>query len=115
MLYVSTRSTGDFYTAHRALNEARTPDGGYFVPHRLPVFTESELARTREQPSAEVIATILNIFFGVHVTRWDVECAIGRTPIKPIALTHNLCLGDACRNPGSSMDYMIASLHRTLT
>jgi len=115
MLYVSTRSTGDFYTAFRALNEVHTPDGGCFVPNRLPVFTESELAKTGEQPPGEIIAKILNLFFGERISCWDVECAIGRMPIKSVSPVHSLKFCEAWRNPGGSMDYLLSHLYGALT
>ena len=45
MLYVTTRDDKDAYTAHRTLHSDFAPDGGQFVPFKLPVFTEEEIKR----------------------------------------------------------------------
>ena len=66
MLYVSTRNTVDVYTAYRALQESVTPDGGYFVPFRLSMFSDQELSAFQQQMPCESIANILNHFFGLH-------------------------------------------------
>ncbi len=38
MLYITTRNLHDAYTAHRAITSERCPNGGCFVPFRLPYF-----------------------------------------------------------------------------
>ena len=43
MLYVTTRDSRDAYTANRALSENRGPEGGFYVPMRLPHFEAEEL------------------------------------------------------------------------
>ena len=42
MLYVTTRG-GDAFTAFRALSESRGPEGGFFVPLRLPCFDTEQI------------------------------------------------------------------------
>ena len=73
MLYISTRNSLDTYTAYRALHEAYAPDGGFFVPFRLPVFSSGELQELKSSASGEIICRILNLFFGVHLTLSDIE------------------------------------------
>lgn len=43
MLYISTRNKSDSYTAHRALHEDRTPDGGLFMPMQVPSFDKQQI------------------------------------------------------------------------
>ena len=48
MLYVTTRNDGDQYPALRTLGQDRGPDGGAYVPFRLPFFTPEEVENLRE-------------------------------------------------------------------
>lgn len=115
MLYVSTRNTDDTYTAYRALHETYAPDGGFYVPFYLPSFSKDELASFKVCSSADVIAQILNMFFGLHLSSWDVECAIGRMPFKLETMHHKLLLAELWRNPESSFAYLQKSLYRLMT
>ena len=115
MLYLSTRNTTDCYTAYRALNETQAPDGGFFVPFRLNRFSDSELLAFRALTPCEAIAKVLNLFFGVQLTGWDVECVIGRNPVKPEAVNQRLLFAEFWRNPDGSLKYLIHNLYRRMT
>ena len=112
MLYVSTRNTIDTFTAHHALHEAFAPDGGTYVPFHLPEFTGAELLKMREKPCGDVIAEILNLFFGTHLIGWNVESAIGRTPFKIEFLSQRLIIAEVWRNPDGSSKYLVDTLYR---
>lgn len=115
MLYLSTRNTTDCYTAYRALNEEQTPDGGLFVPFHLTQFSNEELARFRAQTACDAIARISNLFFGVGLSGWDVECVIGRSPVKPEKVNQRLIFAEFWRNPDGSLEYLIKNLYRRMT
>ena len=115
MLYLSTRNTTDCYTAYRALNEAQAPDHGFFVPFRLQKFSDGELRALREKTPCDVIAQILNLFFGVQLTGWDVECVVGRSPVKPETVNQRLLFAEFWRNPDGSLKYLIHNLYRRMT
>ncbi len=115
MLYISTRNRIDTYTAYRALHEVNAPDGGIFVPFHLPEFTSDELEALKTQSCGEVIANILNLFFGVRLKCWDVECEIGRSPFKQISMQHRLLMAEAWRNPEASYGYLLKSLYSLAT
>jgi len=115
MLYVSTKNTSDTYTAYRALHEANAPDGGFYVPFHLSVFSEAELAIIRTQTCGETVAKVLNLFFGLHLNGWDVECVIGRAPFKLETMPHKLWIAEGWRNPDASFRYLLCSLYNVLT
>ncbi len=115
MLYVSTRNSVDTYTAYRALHEERAPDGGFYVPFHLPVFTKEELSNLREQSFGDTVAQLLNLFFGARLTGWDVECAIGRLPIKSVYMNQRFIVAEAWRNPAGTFRYVLNSLYRLLS
>ena len=62
MLYLTTRTIHDTYTAARTLPEDRCPDGGFFVPMTFPQFRKNEIKKLGEKefqiryftPAAEV-------------------------------------------------------------
>ena len=114
MLYVSTRNNTDVYTANRALHEKNTPDGGFYFPFRLPVFSKEELLHLKKQGPGETIAHILNLFFGLGLSAWDVECIIGRTPFRVIPMNYRLLLAEVWHNPGISWDYLLKNLYALL-
>ena len=86
MLYVTTRDPRDAYTANRALSENRCPEGGFFVPMRLPHYGESEIAELAEKSFSQNVADILNLLFATQLDGWSVEFGIGRYPVKLVAL-----------------------------
>ncbi len=115
MLYVSTRNTTDTYTAHHAIYESSAPDGGFYVPFHLPVFTEEELAAFKTQTCSETVAQLLNLLFGLHLSGWDVECKISRTPIKLETMQHKLLIAECWRNPDASFEYLTKCLYSLMT
>ena len=114
MLYVSTRNNSDAYTAHRALHECNAPDGGYYFPFRLPYLSADELYAIKKQSPGETVAYILNLFFGLRLTGWDVECVIGRFPFQIVPMNYRLLMAEVWRNPGESWDYLLRNLYGLL-
>ena len=68
MLYVSTRSKTDSFTAHRVLHEAAAPDGGMYAPFRFPHLNNMQLQQLQTASFSENVATILNLFFSADLT-----------------------------------------------
>ena len=98
MLYVSTRNSADSFTAYRALHEDRTPDGGLFAPHRLNVLSQKELDELAQMTFGERVARILNIFFPVALTGWDVDFVIGRHSVKMMTMNHRIHVAELWHN-----------------
>ena len=115
MLYLSTRSRTDSYTAHRALFEERTPDGGLYVPFQLPRFSAEEIRHLKSKSFSENVANILNLFFSSNLSSWDVEFSCGRYPIKQIALPHRLHVIEMWRNATSDFAQIEQALYDKLT
>ena len=90
MLYVSTTSITDSFTAHRTLHQHAPGEGGLFAPMRLPVLSASEVKELIEQPLAHTLADVLNLFFTAKLTGADVEKAIGGGTYKIVSMSHKL-------------------------
>lgn len=114
MLYISTRNRMDSYTAHRALHEDLAPDGGMFLPFRLPQLSEEEIRLFRCRTFGDNIAEILNLFFSAKLTGWDVEFCCGRYPLKSVALTRRLIVVEPWHNTAASYAYMEQALYSRL-
>ncbi|MBQ4642332.1 MAG: hypothetical protein IJB47_06980 [Oscillospiraceae bacterium] len=111
MLYVSTKSKTDFYTAHRALHNRFAGDGGMFVPFHLVTIEPEQLAAWKGKSAGEAIALILNGFFGLSLTGWDVEYAIGRTPFRAVAMNRRITVAECWRSISGSWDKIVRNLH----
>lgn len=99
MLYVTTRVSQDAYTANRALSENRCPEGGFFVPIRMPHFGEGEIAALAEKSFSQNMADILNLLFGTQLDGWGVEFGIGRYPVKLVSLSGKITVAESWHNP----------------
>lgn len=114
MLYISTRNKADSFTAYRALHEDRTPDGGSFVPLRLPVLEMSQIQALKEKSFGQNIAEILNLFFSARLTGWDVDFCVGRYPVKLVSIKHRVVIAQMWHNPQSRYDHMVHSLYNQI-
>lgn len=99
MLYLTTGSKTDTYTAARALREDRSPDGGFYVPMRLPRFDNSEIKALGQKSFSQNVAEVINLFFGTGLDSWSVEFAIGRYPVKLVQLTGREAVAETWHNP----------------
>ena len=114
MLYVSTRNNTDTFTAYSALHEDRAPDGGYFVPQRLQVLSETEIAEFTNMTFGERIARVLNLFFPVGLNGWDVEFTVGRHPCKLVTMSSRLYIAELWHNLQSNFSFWEQALYTKL-
>lgn len=114
MLYVSTRDRTNTYTAHRALFDQIAPDGGMFVPFRLPNYTQKELLQMRDNSFGTNIAQILNLFFSAQLNGWDVDFCCGRNPANIVSLPRKLLIAELWHNTASSYAHVEYALYNKL-
>lgn len=115
MLYATTRNNQDAYTAQRALRENRGPDGGLYVPFRLPEFSREAFSRLAEKSFNQRIAEVLNLLFQTKLTGWDVDFCVGRHPVRLETLGHRMVVAEAWHNPGEMFARMADNLAAHLT
>lgn len=111
MLYITTRENKDAFTAARTLTQNQAQDGGLFVPFRMPVFTQEEIASLKEKSFGQAVAQILNCFFSARLTGWDVDFSIGRNPVKLFTMNHRMVIGELWHNPGARYSYIVQKLY----
>lgn len=115
MLYVSSRSKTESFTAYRALHNEYAPDGGVFIPFNLPVLTQEQLHAFRKCTFTQNVAQLLEYFFSSSITDWDVECCIGRAPFRLNYMPHRLTIVEGWHNPQRSFAYIEQSLYHRMT
>ena len=110
MLYVTTRSDRDVFTAQRVLCENRASDGGLYIPFRDPQFTQEEIDSLKNQTFSKSVADILNILFNTRVSSWDIEFAIGRYPVRLKKISQRTLIGECWHNLDSDFSRIIHNL-----
>lgn len=110
MLYITTRDDKDAYTAHRALNNDVAPDGGRYVPFRMPRYSETELLELAGKPFNEIVADILNQFFSLQLSGWDIEVCMGKNFAKLAPVNHRVVVAESWHNFGAAFDSAVKSL-----
>ncbi|MBE6975838.1 MAG: hypothetical protein E7439_01390 [Ruminococcaceae bacterium] len=110
MLYVTTRSRNDAYTAPRTISSERGTDGGMYLPFRMSTLDRKQVMELGEKSFGQCVAETLNQFFTCRLTGWDVEFCIGRYPAKLVDVSHRVLAAQTWHN--QSWDYAWAE--RTL-
>lgn len=98
MLYVTTRGKNDVYTPARTVQMDRGSDGGFFVPFRMPVFSNDDLKELATYKPSQNIANTLNLLLGCKITDWEVEIALGRDCFRITDVGHKLSVAELWNN-----------------
>lgn len=114
MLYLSTRSKTESFTSHRVLREACAPDGGCFVPLRMPNI-QDRIHLLKTYSFGENIAYVLNLFFGTGITGWDVDCMIGKNASNLTSMRHRVVVARLWNNPVGDYEYIVQQLYWKLS
>lgn len=114
MLYISTRDRTNSFTANRALQEDRAPDGGMFVPFQMPCFSDEQIRKFKDMSFGDAVATILNLFFGTAVGGWDLDFQVGRSPCKLVRMSHRMVIAQLWHNHGADYRHLEQSLYRKI-
>lgn len=114
MLYVTTRSNRDAFTAQRVLRENRGPDGGLFIPLQDPQFSPEEIQTLQQLSFSQCVAHVLNKLFHTHITYRDIDLAVGRYPVRMKRLNQRLIVGECWHNLEFSMPYLVKNINSLL-
>ena len=110
MLYVTTRSKHDVVTAPITLRNDRASDGGMYVPFRMPTLEREQITALGKRSFGENVAGILELFFSVKLTGWDVDMAIGRRPCLLKPMNYRIIVAELFRNMDGDVDRLIHTL-----
>lgn len=114
MLFATTRSKTETYTAHRVLHADTAPDGGFYLPYRMPVLEKSQILRMREQSFSQSVAQILNLFYGTEYTAWDIDCCIGKNAADMVNGNQKVFLLKLWDNPNADVSYIANRLYEKI-
>lgn len=115
MLYASTRSKTETYTAQRTLWQDRATDGGFFVPLKLPVFKRTEIIKLKNRAPEDNLALILNKFFRTEFSGKELQFAIGRDYYKLVPIRQKMLLAELWHNPEGELDRIVRTLIRKIS
>lgn len=111
---MTTRSKHDVYTAPVTLRHHKAPDGGMFVPFRMPVLERDQIIALGEKSFGQNVADMLELFFGVKLSGWDVDMIIGRRPCMLKPMNYRMVVAELFRNPDGDMDRVIHALSQRI-
>ncbi|MBQ8768983.1 MAG: hypothetical protein IJZ15_05005 [Oscillospiraceae bacterium] len=103
MLYLTTTDRFDTFTAFHAIKHDTAPNGGLFVPFKMPKIEMQDLA---DQSFGDCVALVLNNFFATRLTGKQVEFSIGRNPIRIKSAHQRTVIAELFRNLDGSYEKM---------
>lgn len=112
MLYGTTRANADIYTANHALCENTATNGGLFVPYKMPQYCVQALVG---KPFSERLQELLSPLFGVKLSAWDIECALGRAPIRLASMHRRTVIAECWHNLGEDYAYFVDAFSHLLS
>lgn len=110
MLYITTRGTHDAFTAYRTTHYDTAPDGGFFVPMKMPVFSRSDVLKLSDNSFGQNVAETLNYFFGTKISAWDVDVAVGRRMFSVKSAGHRTLVGQLWNNVHGDFPFALRAL-----
>lgn len=110
MLYITTRSKHDVYTAPVTLHQDRGSDGGLFIPFRMPTYEKEQLMDMASRSMSQNVADVLNQFFGTKLTGWDVDMSMGRYLLKVRNMNFRVLIAEVWHNMDQNFGKCIRSL-----
>lgn len=98
MLYATTRDPREAFTPQRVLSQKRGPDGGLFLPYRLPHLSDQDLQRLGQERFNNCTAEILNLLFGSRVSGYDIDLIVGRQPVRLRKMGQKILMAECWHN-----------------
>ena len=114
MLYVTTRNHQDAFTAHTVLTQSKAEEGSLFVPLHFPKLSPQEQTRFSSLSFGQCVAEILNMFFSVKLSGWDIDFSVGRYPIRLEPLAHRIYIAETWHNPDWNFSRLEQNLRQLL-
>lgn len=98
MQYVTTRSNEKTFDWLHALTDDRAEDGGFYIPAEPICFTTEEISALAMKNPNQAVAEILNLLFGCKLSRWDVDFAVGRYPVRLSTMVRRIAIAESWHN-----------------
>lgn len=114
MLYATTRNNADGFTAQRVLTAKRGPDGGLFVPFRIPQFSEEEILALGRKSFNSTFSDLLNLLFNTHLTAYDIDFTVGRSSVRLQQLGQKILMGECWHNTQWQFSRLVKDISQLL-
>lgn len=114
MLYLTTRNRNDTYTAARSISEDRCPEGGFFVPLKLPQLDKQQIRKLADKTFSQNVADVINLFFSTQLDSWAIEFAIGRYPVKIRSISSREMVAETWHNPVWKFDRLAKGIEKAI-
>lgn len=114
MLYLSSKSRSDTYTAHKTIHTAFANDGGLFLPFRLPKLEEVFIRSLPEHTPSKNMADVLNIFFSTGITELDLDFSVGKHSMRLSAIHPRVIIGELWHNANWNYDTTVQAVSDAL-
>lgn len=111
MQFITTRNSDKLYSLEDVCQMDVAPDGGYFIPTKLPVCSPSML---QADSFTGTMAKVLNLFLGTELTAWDVDFCIGRGVLRLVSMNHKIAVAELWHNLERNSSYITEQLHKKL-
>lgn len=115
MLYITTKTDKDAFTAYKALHNNTASDGGMYVPFRFPVYSTEDIYGLKEKSFNQIVADILNSFFSCRLTGWDVDFCIGRNSYRIADAGNKVVVAELWHNLASNYSFTVKKLYEQIT
>lgn len=115
MLYVTTRSKNDAFTAPVTLRRDRADDGGSYIPFHMPVLEKEQLEALAHKSFGQNVADILDLFFNTKLSGWDVDMAIGRRLCLLKPMSFRIIVAELFHNVEGDLNRVIRALSAKIT
>ncbi len=110
MLYTTTRNQNDVFTAHRAIHTDCAPDGGLYLPFRMPKWEKEQIMALADNSFCQNVADVLNCFFAANFSGWDIEFVLGRKPAKMTVVSRREIIVEAWHNTKKNFDHSVRTI-----
>lgn len=110
MLYAATRNKSNVETAYKTVHLDCAGDGGLFTPFRMTAFEHQEILALKNRSFGQNMAQVLNFFFSAGLTGWDIEFAVGRTPVQIGTIPHRIFIAESWHNSQYKFDHVVQLL-----
>lgn len=88
MQYISTRNNQDKYTLQEAAFMGLAPDGGLFMPERIPQVDMDEVLRRAARSYNDLAVYLTGLFFGEELSAGQIEQVVGQAyDFEPVLKT----------------------------
>lgn len=97
------------------MRENRAPDGGLYLPARIPALNAEEVAALMAGSGGDIMAEIINRFFGTKLTGAQVEFALGAELFGTRPMSHRIVMLELWHRDGRRWADILRSLARLIS